>query len=212
MTNYLDFTYTSVPNLCGISKYFDTHRSNITDLDFHFGKINIICDKTLAAILKHPHMKSLNLAQNSIHQIPTLFNRTTGSLEKLWLGGNPVQCGCHMLWLIPWLNRTRVFGQRLVQDYQDVICTGGKLDGIPVYTLNSFKMLCSPRKVAARIIVLSSVISGFLLLSVIAMIIINRKWNAVRWIVYKNFDKLLGDPDRNEDLKNVEFDAFLSFW
>ncbi len=117
-----------------------------------------------------------------------------------------------MLWLISWLNDTRVSGKRLVQDYQDVICTGGKLNGTPVYTLSRVKMGCYPKKVARWIIAVSSISSGLILISVIMAIIVHRKWNAVRWIVYKNFNKLLGDPDRNEDLDSMEFDAFLSFW
>ena len=117
-----------------------------------------------------------------------------------------------MLWLISWLNNTRVSGQRLDQDYQDVICTGGQWNGTPVYKLNQVKMGCYPKNVATWIIIVSSVIGGLFLLSVIVTIIIHRKWNAVRWIIYKNFDALLGDPDRNEDLENMEFDAFLSFW
>ncbi len=117
-----------------------------------------------------------------------------------------------MLWLISWLNNTRVSGQRLVQDYQDVICTGGKLDGTPVYTLNRVRMGCYPHKVERWIIVVACIVSGLILIFVLVTIIIHRKWNAVRWIIYKNFDKLLGDPDRNEDLENMEFDAFLSYW
>ncbi len=176
------------------------------------GQIKIICDTTLNEILQHSNVKSLNLANNKLAKIPKKFNQTISHLKELWLGGNPVQCDCDMLWLISWLNNTRVSGQRLVQDYQDVICTGGKLDGTPVYKLNQVQMGCYPEKVATWIIVVSSVIGSLLLLSVIVILIIHRKWNAVRWIIYKNFDKLLGNPDRNEDLDNTEFDAFLSYW
>ena len=212
MTNWVDFKNTSVTNLCGISHYFDKKESSIAYLDLYSAKIDIICDETLAAILKSANMKSLNLAQNKIRRFPIMLNQTVGSLEQLWLSGNPVQCDCDMLWLISWLNNTRVSGQRLVQDYQDVICKGGKWDGISVYKLDKVLMGCYPNRVAQWIVIVSSVISGLMLFFVIITIIIHRKWNAVRWIIYKNFDKLLGDPDRNENIENMEFDAFLSFW
>ncbi len=185
MTNWVKFTNTSITYLRGT---------------------------TLENILKRSKVKSLNLAHNNILRIPLILNQTIGKLDKLWLSGNPVKCDCDMLWLISWLNNTRVSGQRLVQDYQDIICTGGKLDGNPVYKVDKVKLGCYPEIVARWIIVVSSVTSGLILITVIVTIIIHRKWNAVRWILYKNFDKLLGDPDRNEILDNMQFDAFLSFW
>ncbi len=191
--------------------------SNVTHLNLFSGQIEVICDETLNEILHNSKVEVLNLADNRLKQIPQKFGEITNtrndnSLKELWLGGNPVQCDCDMLWLIPWLNNTRVSGRRLVHDYQDVICTGGKWNGTPVYKLDKVKMGCYPKKIAMWIIVVSSVVGSVAILFVIIAITIHRKWNAVRWIIYKNFDKLLGDPDRNEDIENMEFDAFLSYW
>ena len=190
--------------------------SNITHLNLFSAKIEFICQETLHEILHYSNIELLNLARNKLQIIPYMFNETISqqktTLKKLYFGGNPVKCDCDMLWLISWLNNTRVSGERLVQDYQDVICTGGILDGIPVYKLDKVKMGCYPEKVATWIVVAASIIGGLLLMSVIIAIIIHRKWNAIRWIIYKNFDKILGDPDRKEDIENIEFDAFLSYW
>ena len=212
-TNTIEFENTSISQLCGnYSYFFKQNLTNVTSLSLHSGKLNSICDETLNEIILFSNVTSLNLVQNKMTHIPILFNKTQGNLTRLWLGGNPVVCDCNMLWLISWLNSTRVSDQRLVQDYTDVICTGGDFDGTPVYKLDKVKMGCYPEKVATWIIFVSCISGGLLLLSVIITLIIHRKWNAVRWIVYKNFDKLLGEPDRNEDIESTEFDAFLSYW
>ncbi len=136
---------------------------------------------------------------------------TQSKLERLWLGGNPVQCDCDMVWLISWLNNTRVCGNRLVQDYQEIICTGGPLDGIPVYKLTRVQMGCYPKKVATWIIVVSSVTGGLMLIAVVLVILAYQHWVLIRWLMYKHFDKLVGNPDRMEDLTDMEYDAFLSY-
>ncbi len=212
LTNWINFTYTNNRRLCQMYAYLKKPKSMITHLNLMAWKVHEICDDTLDEILFNSNIKWLNLARNKLTLIPAKLNNSIGQLESLWLGGNPVQCDCDMQWLISWLNSTRVSGNRLVQDHQDVICTGGKLDGIPVYKLTRVQIGCYPDRVARWIIVVSSVTGGVLLLSVILILIVHRKWNAVRWIIYKNLDKLLGDVDRNEVIENTEFDAFLSYW
>ncbi len=81
---------------------------------------------TMSWLLTMVHTKTHNLKKKS-------------KVEELWLGGNPIQCDCDMLWLITWLNNTRVSGRRRVKDYQDVICTGGQLDGTLVYKIVKVK-------------------------------------------------------------------------
>ncbi len=210
-TNWITITDAHIGELCGSYNYLTNPASTVTHLNLQSSNIESICPKTLDGILKYSNIKSLNLAKNNLTQIPHTFNKLARNLKRLWIGGNPINCECDMLWLASWFNNTIVSDQRLVQDYQDVICTGGKLDGTPVYRLSSVAMGCYPKK-ADIWIIRCSITSGLLLLSVIVVVILHRKWNAVRWIVYKNFDKLLGDPDRNEKINETEFDAFLSYW
>ena len=210
-TNWITFTDALIGRLCSSYNYLTNLASTVTHLNLQSSNIESICPKTLDGILEYSNIKSLNLARNNLTQIPHIFNKVARNLKRLWIGGNPINCECDMLWLASWINNTRESGQRLVQDYQDVICTGGKVDGTPVYQLSSVAMGCYPKKADIWIFG-CSITSGLLLLSVIVVIILHRKWNAVRWIVYKNFDKLLGDPDRNEKIGEMEFDAFLSYW
>ena len=211
----MQFENNGIRKLCGKHGYLK-RPSNITHINLYSGQIDFICDETLDEIFYNSKVILLNLAKNKLKTIPRKFNETgweqSNYLQKIFLGGNPVQCDCDMLWLISWLNNTRVSGQSLVPDYKDMICAGGAWNGIPVYKLDKVKMGCYPKRVATWIIAVSSGIGSVLLVIVIVIIIVNRKWNAVRWVIFKNFDALLGDPDRNEDLEHMEFDAFLSFW
>ena len=88
---------------------------------------------------------------------------------------------------------------------EDVVLLGVSFGGILVQEMSKHIKV-------KKLIVVSSVTSIIILMLVILTIVIHRKWNVVKWIIYKNFDKLLGDPDRKEDLENMEFDGFLSFW
>ncbi len=213
-TNWMDIEHHGITRLCGKYDYLK-RPSNITHLDLYSGQTDFICDDILNEIFYCSEVKLLNLAKNKLRIIPTKFNETgwklSDNIKKILLGGNPVQCDCDMLWLISWLNNTRVSGQRLVQDYQDVICTGGQWDGIPVYRLDKVKMGCYPKKVVTWIIVVSSVIGGLMLITVILVIIVYRQRTLVRWWMYKRFDKLIGNPDKMEDLTDMEYDAFLSY-
>ncbi len=200
-----------IARLCGKYDYLK-RPSNITHLDLHSGQIDLICDETLNEIFYNSEVKLLNLAKNKLKIIPTKFNETgwkpSDNIKKILLSGNPVQCDCDMLWLIPWLNNTRVSGQRLVEDYQDVICTGGQWNGIPVYKLDKVKMGCYPKKLATWIIAVSSTVCGLI---VILVIIAYRQRMLLRWLVYRCTGKLIGNPDKTEDLTNMEYDAFLSY-
>ena len=66
-------------------------------------------------------------------------------LKSIYLGQNPIDCTCETLWFSDWLvNSTTPSGERIVQDFQNVTCFGGKWDGIPVYKLDPIEMECYP--------------------------------------------------------------------
>ncbi len=156
---------------------------------------------------------TINLRYNQLQHLSLEWkNVKSNSLNSLLLAGNPIECGCEMLWMANWLeNATSSKGKRLVPDYKDVICTSGAEMGKPVYKINPVRMGCYPKETQTWIVVVSGVIGGLILTITILLILIHRHWRLVRWLVYKNFDKLLGDPDRNEDISDITFDAFLTF-
>ncbi len=79
LTNRLSLRNTSIKRLCGIYEYLEKNASNITDLNLYSGRIKIICDETLAILLKDGNIKSLNLAHNKINHVPTMFKKAIGS-------------------------------------------------------------------------------------------------------------------------------------
>ena len=86
----------------------------------------------------------LNLANNYLKTFPKTLNGT--SFSEVYLAGNPIDCNCDMLWFADWLNRTSYRSDnRIVRDYDKVLCAGGKWNGTHVYKLNADQMGCYPK-------------------------------------------------------------------
>ena len=91
----------------------------------------------------------LNLANNDLASFPKSLNST--HFSQVYLAGNPVECNCDMLWFAEFLNVTNhKGGTRIVKDYDDVVCEGGKWNRDQVYTLRAVTMGCYPKIVLAK--------------------------------------------------------------
>ena len=66
-------------------------------------------------------IKCVNLVNNDLKALPKTLGGT--NFSQVYLAGNPIDCNCEMLWFANWLN-TR--NPRIVQDYKQVLCAGGK--------------------------------------------------------------------------------------
>ncbi len=200
---------TNITHLCEPFPYID----QITSLEIVSSRLTSICDDTLDNILSSKTLKHLDISNNNVRRFSTLWLEKASRLEKLWLVGNPVECECDMIWMANWLvNKTTTSGSRLVQDYKNLVCSSPKTkNGTPVYKLDKVKLGCYPKDKPLWIIEVSSTIGAVILVVVAIVLPIHRQWRIVRWLVYKNFDKLVGDPDRHEDILNAQFDAFISF-
>ncbi len=212
LTQWVIITNSKVQSLCGIYSYFN-ESSTVTRLSITLTNLTMVCEATLAKILKTPNIKYLDLANNNLRNLPHLWlNQRDYFLEKLWLGGNPIECQCEMFWLVDWLrNSTNSSGQKLVQDYMNVTCTYGQAIGTPIYKLTQVSMGCYPKNIPKWIIVAATCIGAVILTIVVNILLIHHYRLLIRWLIYKKFDKLVGDPDRNEDITQIEFGAFLSF-
>ncbi len=194
-------------NLCGVYTYLNVgnEKANVTSLYLNGNRITSICDELSQSLITHSTVRNLGLARNNFSEIPSRFNSVSNKLEKIWLGENPIQCKCEMVWLIEWLTKG------LVQDYEEVICTQGRNIGTPVYKLDAVHMKCYPRNVPIWFVIVCSAVTGCGLILAALMIGISYYWNIIRWIIYDKFDKIVGDPYKNEDITDKVFDVFLTY-
>ncbi len=212
LTNWIVMKLANIGKLCGRYSYL-REQSNITFINVESSNIMDICDNTIQDIISLSSVKWLNLANNNLTHISETFEHPSDSLTKLWLAGNSIYCDCSMVWMIEWLvSFTTPNGSNVVQDYPDIICKHGVNNSTPVYKLDKVKMGCYPRPIHKWIIIGTSVAAAIAVIFTSLLVCLNRHWNAVRWIIFSTFDKLVGDPDANEDISNKEFDAFLAYW
>ena len=131
----------------GSHNYLD----NITYLDLRNNTIKDIAD----VFWDRLHGASsrliwLNLADNNLVKIPRRIQEAR-SLQKLWLGGNPVHCSCDMNWMITWFeNFTTPSGEKIVVDYREITCHSGSMKGRAIYTPSEIDMGCYPNTWASR--------------------------------------------------------------
>ena len=107
-----------------------------------------IADNFFSKIKSTNKTKFLNLANNDLKVFPKTLNGT--SFSQVYLSGNHIDCNCDMLWFANWLNTTDPHSQnRIVKDYKQVLCAGGKWNGTQVYELSAEQMGCQPKILAA---------------------------------------------------------------
>ncbi len=193
-------------------KHFDLH-------DCHLKKIS---EKTMTALLAGA-MK-VNLSGNKLQKLPSVL-ATENFTTKLWLANNPFECTCDMMPMRDWLVNTTN-----VMDKQNITCVGGKWKG----RLNNFQLLqVGMRKKTVCVIVclpgtailnldrtkmgciafpiwIGIVVGSVTVLLITIVVIINKKWNALKFFLFMNFDILVND-DEPENLDDMEFDAFVTY-
>ncbi len=208
MTNWLTISGGSIGRLCGNFAYF----GQISNLNLSTNGITGICDSFIDSILKANTTKYVDLFGNEITHLPKATMQ--GNFERIWLSGNRFECNCDMLWMANWLaNTMSPSGGHLISDYNKVLCHNGKNKGIPIFTLNATYMNCLPTVtlVPAWGIGLISGAGVLVIVIVISMIAIARRWNEVKFWLYMHFDVL----DKNDDdlgrLDGIQFDALLSY-
>ena len=208
MTNWLTISGGNIGHLCKNNSYFD----QISTLNLSTNGITSICESFLESVMKPNVTKLLDLSGNKITSLPKIILQ--GHFETIWLSGNEFECICDMLWMAKWLDESILpSGGHLVHDYNKVICNNNRYKGIPIFKMNATYMNCLPllREMPAWGIGLISGAGVLIIVFVIAMIAIARRWNAVKFWMYMHFDIL----DKNDDdlgrLDGIQFDALLSY-
>ena len=203
ITDVLDLSRNRIPELCGKQPYLRT----IAELNLSQNAIHKICEETVI-FMKTGVITELSLAHNNITTLTSkLLN--ISSLQSVMLSGNKFICDCEMTWMIQWLSQRSRNGERIVKDYQDVICHSGKLVGKQIYKLTSDEMGCYPHKLSTGEKVTIGILGTLIVGIVVAIIAISRRWNEVKWFLYLHFNIL--DKSDNEDLTDKKYDAFVSY-
>ena len=134
--------YNHIPNL-----QWSENLESIQHLDLRNSGVRNITDDFFSKIKSIKKATFLNLANNNLNVFPKSLNGT--SFSQVYLAGNPIDCNCQMLWFANWLNTTDPNSEnRIVKDYNQVVCVGGKWNGTQVYKLNAEQMGCYPKIIA----------------------------------------------------------------
>ena len=135
VTKSNDIPYVQWSENLAVIQHFDLQDSGVFNIaDNYFSEIAITKRTTY-----------LNLANNNLKTFPQTLNGT--SFSEVYLAGNPVDCNCDMLWFAEWLNVTNQFGRRIVKDYKQILCVGGRWNGTQVYKLKAVEMGCFPKNI-----------------------------------------------------------------
>ena len=206
-TDSLILQNNQITKLCH-TNYF----KQISVLDLKFNKISNICDLFYEKLHSYKKIHYLNLAVNNLINLPKHVTNFDKSVS-VYLGNNPYYCGCDMIWMINWINNyTDVPGRHLVLDYNRMKCHSGKMIGKPIYQLHDVEMECYPHTLSTVQKVGIGVAATVALFIIILTILISKRTREVKFLMFYYF-KLDTVPkdDKDEDLTNMEYDAFFGF-
>ena len=207
-TNWLVVSSKKITRVCDSFDYFD----KIELLDISRNNISMVCDKFWNDLETNTNIKSLNLARNNFKSISKKL-RNAKNLTKVWLSDKPFHCDCDMIWMKDLLNNfTTPTGDHIIIDYKDVKCKTGMMIGTAIYNLNEVAMGCFPRKLTTWQNVGVGIGAGLAVITIIITIVVTKRSREVKFLMYYYF-KLDTVPkdDRNENVDNMEYDAFFCY-
>ncbi len=206
MTNWLTITEGNIGQLSGQYPYFN----QIWYLNLRKTGINGISESSMELIVKGKSIRWIDLSGNNLLMISKTI--TQGHFERIWLSGNEFSCTCDMLWMVNWLANTTSPAGHVIQDYKEILChTPAKYKGTPIYTINATYMNCLPTKVPTWGIGLISGAGILIIAIVITIVVIARRWNEVKLLMYLHFNILNKNDNDASDLNDFQFDALLSY-
>ena len=189
------------------------HNTNITELCGSF-----------------PYLKTffyLDLRNNNISSISQKFaeelkgysntDHKLSHLQQIWLSDNPYHCDCNMAWMIGWLhNFTTLLGKHVIVDYNQIKCHTGMMVGKSIIELDKVEMGCFPPELTLwqnNFLGLSAGVTA-LIIAGLTYLVIKRSRDVKFFLYYYcKWCTCFGLPkdDKNENLDNMEYDAYLSY-
>ena len=114
-------------------------------------------------------------------------------------------------WLDTLTKEIAVIESNVVIDYEDVICNGGEFDEHPIYQLQADKLGCLSYLITREAVISLAFILSFGVIIVCLIMVAFRRWNEIRWIIYRKTNRFIRRGDKCDDLDNYVFDAFISY-
>ena len=200
-------------NLHSLTTYH-TYIPNLTLMDLRYNKIEMLSENFISGLSDlQRNILLIDVRDNIISRLPK--SMSTLKAVQFKLSGNQLICDCEMLWIADWLANTTIqsgeHGEPVVIDYDEVLCYEGKQKGQAIYTLQAEDMGCLPNTLATSAII-SLVCIGTLFLCMFCMCAVAlRRWNEIRWFVYRKYNMYIGRKDDNDDIEGMVFDALISY-
>ena len=192
---------------------FHTNLQTIRFLNLTGNKISSIATSFLGNLSESKSLKWLDLSNNDLKRLPPEVQELT-NVEKIWLGDNPFHCDCDMTWMIGWNNNftTGIYRKHVVTDHAKLKCHTGNMRGKPIYKLKEVDLGCYPHDwtLQQKLIMGLSISIGTII--IVAMVIIGLYSRRGRFLLYYylKMDTIPRD-DKDEDLENIEYDAFFCY-
>ncbi len=176
-------------------------------------KVKYISQNAIAAMKPIQSLRKINMSNNLIERVSNQIQYLK-QVEEIWLGGNPIKCESEMIWMIPWLNTVHNITRKLiVKDFDEVKCSNGRFRGLPIHLLTVIKQGCYPHKLTAGQTAGVSVAGAFFVLVFCITVIVLKNPREVKFYMYYYLRlNTVPKDDKNEDVTNMEYDAFLCFW
>ena len=207
-TNYLIVSSVNITCLCDSFDYFD----EIELLDVSRNNISSVCDKFWNLLEKSANIKYFNLAGNNIRVISKKL-RNIKHLRQVWLSDNPFHCDCGITWMKDLLNNfTTPTGEHIIVDYKDVKCKTGMMIGKALYNLNEVDMGCFPSKWTTWQKIGVGIGAVVAVILILLTIVITKRSRELKFLIYYYFKvDTIPKDDKNENVDNMEYDAFFCY-
>ncbi len=207
-TNWIVARHNSIKKLCQPIQFTE----DVTRLNLSSNNIEELCPEFTSSLAQHKSLKYLDLSFNKLKYLPKNI-QDAKHFTKILINHNDFICDCSMVWMIDWVSNFTLKTpgkEHVIQDYTNITCSNGVLAGKPIYELNRVDLGCFPDRMPSwEIGLLAS--AGIVVICVgVAVFVLLRRRNQVKYWLYKRFDILDKGCD-GENLDGKEFDAFLSY-
>ena len=210
--NFTDWLILENNNVINLDS-FHTNLGTTNFLNLRRNKISTITTSFVGNLSESKGLKWLDLSENNLKRLPPEIQELT-NLEKIWLGGNPLHCDCDMTWMIDWINNftTTTTREHVVVDHAHLNCHGGKMNGQPIYKLNKVDLGCYPHDWTTEQKLIVGLCVSIACIIIVALVIIGLYSKRARFLMYYylKIDTISAD-DKNEELGNIEYDAFFCY-